>query len=62
MPYLNDSFLFILRTLALPNPYHVEVVLLRVSGWRDSNPRLSAPKADGLPNCPTPRYGAPSWT
>ena len=26
------------------------------SGWQDSNLRLSAPKADTLPNCVTSRY------
>ncbi|EPH41698.1 hypothetical protein STRAU_5235 [Streptomyces aurantiacus JA 4570] len=25
------------------------------SGWRDLNPRPSAPKADALPSCATPR-------
>ena len=29
---------------------------LRWSGRRDSNPRPSAPKADALPDCATPRY------
>ena len=28
---------------------------IRWSGWRDSNSRLSAPKADALPDCATPR-------
>ncbi len=29
------------------------------SGWRDSNPRHSAPKADALPGCATPRMFFP---
>src|SRR5699024_7635297 len=28
------------------------------SGWRDSNPRLPAPKAGALPGCATPREAA----
>jgi hypothetical protein len=29
---------------------------IKKSGWQDLNLRLSAPKADTLPNCVTPRF------
>ena len=31
------------------------------SGWWDSNPRLTAPKAVALPGCATPRYQRRRW-
>src|SRR5690348_9525265 len=33
----------------------IVLVLVEVSGQRDSNPRPSAPKADALPDCAMPR-------
>src|SRR5687768_5368800 len=47
------------RTLRDHNPALLPVELRPPSStkseWRDSNPRPSAPKADALPNCATPR-------
>ena len=41
--------------LRRPVLYPVELRAQRWSGWRDSNPRPTAPKAVALPGCATPR-------
>jgi hypothetical protein len=43
------------RTLRLLNRRESRKCLIQWSGRRDSNPRPSAPKADALPDCATPR-------
>jgi hypothetical protein len=35
------------------------LTLVTSSGWRDSNPRPFAPKANALPSCATPRRVKP---
>lgn len=62
---LRDTRARSLHSNGKPEPTHnailrrrlpLETLLLRRwSGWRDLNPRPSAPKADALPSCATPR-------